>query len=65
MQCFSCFAKEVTTRCRAQTGAISRDHSCSVLPFPLEEWVTSLVCLADAVIWVVTGKAQGATFCAE
>ena len=54
---FSGFAKEVTSRSRVKTGAIPKDHLCSVLPFLLEEWMTSLVCLAS-VIWVVTAAKQ-------
>ena len=55
---FSGFAKEVTSRSRAETGdGNSKDHLYSVSPFLLEEWMTSLVCLA-VVIWVVTEKVK-------
>ena len=47
---FSGFAKEVTPCSHAKTGVIPRDRLYSVLPFLLEECMTSLVCLA-AVIW--------------
>ena len=40
---FSGFAKEVTPCSRAKI-VIPREHLYSILPFLLEEWMTSLVC---------------------
>ena len=45
---FSGFAEEVTPCSRAKT-VIPRDSLRSILPFLLEEWMTSLVCLADVI----------------
>ena len=39
------FAKEVTPCSRAKI-VIPRDYLCSILLFLLEEWTTSLICLA-------------------
>ena len=43
---FSGVAKEVTSRRRAKTGVIPRAIFYSVPLFLVEEWMTSLVCLA-------------------
>ena len=53
---FSGSVKEVTPCSRTRT-VIPRNNLYSILPFPLEEWMTSLVCLA-AVIWVVSTMSQ-------
>ena len=52
---FCDFAKEVTPSSCAK-AVRPREHFYSNLPFLLERWMTSLVCLA-AVIWVVTAAA--------